>query len=104
MESDKHSEEQTGTGGEQDEGDDHSQFNKQRLKLIAEIEEASGKLYTNVNALNRNIESVNLVGRQFENVHNLWSKFEQVMSAPSSTSAVESTSTSASPAPKGQND
>jgi hypothetical protein len=39
MESDKHSEEQTGTGGEQDEGDDHSQFNKQRLKLIAEIEE-----------------------------------------------------------------
>lgn len=33
-----------------------------------------GKLYTNLNALNRNIESVNLVGSQFENVYSLWSK------------------------------
>ncbi|KNZ56353.1 uncharacterized protein VP01_2425g2 [Puccinia sorghi] len=81
--------------------EDHSHFDNQRLKLIAEISESIGKLYTNLNALNRNIESVNLVGSQFENVYSLWSKFEQVISVPS-TSANES-ATNPMPQTEGSN-
>ncbi|WAQ92061.1 hypothetical protein PtA15_15A457 [Puccinia triticina] len=83
--------------GEGDQGDydeDHSHFDSQRLKWIAEISESIGKLYTNLNALNRNIESVNSVGRQFENVYNLWSKFEEVISVPSASANSTSDATS----------
>ncbi|MBW0501447.1 hypothetical protein O181_041162 [Austropuccinia psidii MF-1] len=61
--------------------DEHRNFDNQRLKWIAEISESIGRLYTNLNSLNRNIESVNVVGKQFENVYDLWSKFEQVIGA-----------------------
>lgn len=74
--------EETSSDLELEEDYHHSSFDNERLKWIAEISESIGKLYTNLNALNRNIESVNLVGRQFENVYNLWSKFEQVISVP----------------------
>ncbi|KAH9818260.1 hypothetical protein DFH28DRAFT_888502 [Melampsora americana] len=54
--------------------EDHSQFEEEKVKWLAEIFESGGKFFTNINALNRSIESANLVGNQFETVHNLWSK------------------------------
>ncbi|KAH9465170.1 hypothetical protein MJO28_006949 [Puccinia striiformis f. sp. tritici] len=74
--------------------EDHTQFDNERLKWIAEIAESIGRYSTHLNALNRNIESLNLVGKQFENVNSLWSKFEQVISKPT---AMQSGSTSTSP-------
>ncbi|OAV97713.1 hypothetical protein PTTG_25939 [Puccinia triticina 1-1 BBBD Race 1] len=85
-----------GQGHQSHYAEDHSHFDSQRLKSIAEISESIGKLYTNLNALNRNIGSVNLVGRQFENVYHLWSKFEEVIRVPSAS--VTSTSDATSPA------
>lgn len=82
--------------------DARTAFERERDKLVAEISEVSvapqslsprhpslqtvlkslglgvvqslGRLLTNVNALNRNIEAANLVGKQFDHPHTLWSK------------------------------
>ncbi|KAG0152321.1 hypothetical protein CROQUDRAFT_35195 [Cronartium quercuum f. sp. fusiforme G11] len=54
--------------------EDHTYFEEQKLKWLAETFESGGRLFTNINALNRSIESANLVGTQFATVYDLWSK------------------------------
>ncbi|KAI8459735.1 hypothetical protein BY996DRAFT_6409929 [Phakopsora pachyrhizi] len=71
-----------GVEDEEEEMEDHSNFEAQRSKLIDKISDA--RVYNNLNALNRSVESVNLIGRQFHHVNDLWSKFEQVFTVPPS--------------------
>lgn len=77
-----HAHERTYSSDDEDDKtpEDHSQFEEEKLKWLAEIFESGGRFFTNINALNRSIESANLVGTQFETVHDLWSKYEQAVS------------------------
>lgn len=49
-----------------------STFLRERERLVAEIAEGLGRLGSNLNALNRNIEAVGQVGEQFAPVADLW--------------------------------
>ncbi|CCX33114.1 DASH complex subunit Dad1-domain-containing protein [Pyronema domesticum] len=57
---------------------DKTYFEQQRLHLLGEINLAMEAVLSNMNTLNRNVESITAVGREFEAVERLWTQFESV--------------------------
>ena len=58
-----------------------SYFHSQRALLVNEIAASLDTLLTQLNRLNRGLESVIAVGNEFSSVEALWSQFEGVMGA-----------------------
>jgi len=58
-----------------------SYFHTQRTLLVHEIAASMDNLLTQLNRLNRGLESVIAVGNEFSSVEALWSQFEGVMGA-----------------------
>jgi len=58
-----------------------SYFHQQRALLVSEIAQSLDTLLTQLNRLNRGLESVIAVGNEFSSVEALWSQFEGVMSS-----------------------
>jgi DASH complex subunit DAD1 len=56
-----------------------SYFHQQRALLVSEIAQSLDTLLTQLNRLNRGLESVIAVGNEFSSVEALWSQFEGVM-------------------------
>ena len=56
-----------------------SYFHTQRALLVHEIAASMDNLLTQLNRLNRGLESVIAVGNEFSSVEALWSQFEGVM-------------------------
>lgn len=56
-----------------------SYFHQQRALLVSEITQSLDTLLTQLNRLNRGLESVIAVGNEFSSVEALWSQFEGVM-------------------------
>jgi len=56
-----------------------SDFHQQRAFLVSEIAQSLDTLLTQLNRLNRGLESVIAVGNEFSSVEALWSQFEGVM-------------------------
>ncbi|TGZ85159.1 hypothetical protein EX30DRAFT_337557 [Ascodesmis nigricans] len=56
-----------------------SYFEQQRELLLTQIAATMEQVLTNMNTLNRNLESAIDVGKEFESVEELWSRFEGVM-------------------------
>lgn len=57
----------------------NSYFHTQRALLVNEIATSLDTLLTQLNRLNRGLESVIAVGNEFSSVEALWSQFEGVM-------------------------
>lgn len=57
----------------------NSYFHAQRALLVNEIATSLDTLLTQLNRLNRGLESVIAVGNEFSSVEALWSQFEGVM-------------------------
>lgn len=57
----------------------NSYFHSQRAILVNEIAASLDTLLTQLNRLNRGLESVIAVGNEFSSVEALWSQFEGVM-------------------------
>ncbi|EMR11164.1 hypothetical protein PNEG_00759 [Pneumocystis murina B123] len=55
-------------------------FEKQRDVLIGQVAQSMEQIITNLNILNRNIESFITVGKEFESVSTLWKMFHDVLS------------------------
>jgi len=56
-----------------------SYFQTQRALLLSEIAQSMDSVLTNLNRLNRSLESIIAIGNEFGNVEALWSTFEGVM-------------------------
>jgi DASH complex subunit DAD1 len=57
----------------------NSYFHTQRALLVNEVATSFDTLLTQLNRLNRGLESVIAVGNEFSSVEALWSQFEGVM-------------------------
>ncbi|KAG5519413.1 hypothetical protein PMAC_002040 [Pneumocystis sp. 'macacae'] len=57
-------------------------FEKQREALISQVAQSMEQIITNLNILNRNMESfiAVAVGKEFESVSTLWKMFHDVLS------------------------
>ncbi|QSL65114.1 hypothetical protein MERGE_002419 [Pneumocystis wakefieldiae] len=55
-------------------------FEKQRDALIGQVAHSLEQIITNLNILNRNMESFITVGKEFESVSTLWKMFHDVLS------------------------
>lgn len=55
-------------------------FEKQRDVLIGQVAQSMEQIITNLNILNRNMESFITVGKEFESVSTLWKMFHDVLS------------------------
>ncbi|KAG4301010.1 hypothetical protein PCK1_002709 [Pneumocystis canis] len=55
-------------------------FEKQREVLIGQVAQSMEQIITNLNILNRNMESFISVGKEFESVSTLWKIFHDVLS------------------------
>ncbi|KAG4305091.1 hypothetical protein PORY_001261 [Pneumocystis oryctolagi] len=55
-------------------------FEKQREALIGQVAHSMEQIITNLNILNRNMESFISVGKEFESVSTLWKMFHDVLS------------------------
>ncbi|KTW28831.1 hypothetical protein T552_01460 [Pneumocystis carinii B80] len=60
--------------------DSHLLFEKQRDALIGQVAQSMEQIITNLNILNRNMESFIAVGKEFESVSTLWKMFHDVLS------------------------
>lgn len=56
-----------------------TEFEMRRAALVGEIGDSLESVLTQVNALNRSLESIIEIGNEFASVEALWSQFETVM-------------------------
>jgi len=54
-------------------------FQSQRILLVSEIAQSLDSVLTNLNRLNRSLESIIAVGNDFSSIEALWSTFEDAM-------------------------
>ncbi|KAI8640910.1 hypothetical protein BD408DRAFT_419009 [Parasitella parasitica] len=59
-----------------------AQYEEDKAKLLEKVKFSLDQLQTNLNSINRNLESANAVGSQFQASSYLWSSFHKVI-APS---------------------
>ncbi|KAK9472331.1 DASH complex subunit Dad1-domain-containing protein [Dipodascopsis tothii] len=64
---------------------DRTYFVRQRDALVSEISLSLEQVLTNLNTLNRSLETMITVGKEFESVSSLWSSFYDTLNKPEET-------------------
>ncbi|KAI8067914.1 hypothetical protein BC940DRAFT_299852 [Gongronella butleri] len=59
-----------------------SQFEIDHAKLLEKVSQGLDQLSTNINHLNRNLETINTIGSEFEAPAYLWEEFHQAVMTP----------------------
>ncbi|ORX54386.1 hypothetical protein DM01DRAFT_1335532 [Hesseltinella vesiculosa] len=59
-----------------------SQFEVDHAKLLEKVTQGLDQLVTNLNHLNRNLETINTIGNEFEAPAYLWSQFHTAVMTP----------------------